>query len=90
MKKLILLLTLFIIGSCQNEEPQILSGTFIDNRDNQMYKTVQVGAQVWMAENLNFNVPNNSWYFLDDSTTYDESVGRLYNWESAKLAVPPG
>ena len=34
--------------------PEIEYGTLIDERDGRRYKTLQVGGQVWMAENLNY------------------------------------
>lgn len=57
-----------------------------DPRDNTIYPVVRIDGQVWMAENLHYNIegselnPNNP----------EEKYGRLYDCHSANIACPEG
>jgi len=61
---------------------------FVDSRDGNVYATVEIKSQLWMADNLNYREKNS--YCYDDSLLNCNIYGRLYTWGAAKRICPVG
>lgn len=82
------------------------TGSFTDTRDGNTYKTVKIGNQTWMAENLKYtncssciqitdnnawmNSNNNGWCYYNNDKNNASEYGVLYQWEIAENVCPTG
>lgn len=62
---------------------------FFDPRDGNIYQTIQIGNQCWMAQNLNFKIDEGCWDYLNNEGN-GEIYGKLYNREKALIVSPDG
>lgn len=93
LRKPILGIFLFLASACQKESPTtvvevpsaapvgILGGApLLDARDGHAYRTVRIGSQEWMAENLDLDPKDPGWSRANPNLI---AAQRYYTWPSA-------
>jgi uncharacterized protein (TIGR02145 family) len=90
----LLILGLFLLVACtsseriNNNKPE--TGTFTDPRDGKIYKTVKIGDQWIMAENLAYKPDKGNFWAYDNNDSNIAIYGYLYDWETAMNIAPEG
>ena len=87
-KFLIVLICIFLSVDCLakgDSAGRTKLNTLVDPRDGRHYKTVTIGKQTWMAENLNYATANS--YCYKDVADSCAKYGRFYTWAAAMDSV---
>jgi len=75
-------------GNAQGGCPNAMTSDNTVYCGGQVYRTVKIGTQTWMAKNLNYDVPGNGTDVCYGNVAANcAKYGRLYNWATA-MALP--
>ena len=64
------------------------TGKMTDSRDETEYRTVVIGNQTWLRDNLRYNISGSKCVEGDNANC--SKYGRIYSWDAAQNACPEG
>lgn len=85
MKLFFLYLLVLVFGTAYSQK----TDSIVDKRDGKTYRTVRIGNQTWMAENLVFKADSGC-KEVDPKNNSARVYGYIYHWRTARLACPEG
>lgn len=81
----------FSTESCKKDDDDVIVDppkVTVTDANGNVYNTVQIGTQTWMASNIKVNVQGAFHY--QNNAANSATYGMLYNWEGALAACPSG
>jgi len=95
---LIMVIFLLFASSCEKDDDTNVdsdgynseNNTLTDSRDGKVYKTVTIGEQIWLAENLAFAPSSGNYWAYDNDDANVGTYGYLYDWQTALNVCPTG
>ena len=70
--------------------PDVTYGEFLDERDDHVYKTVEIGNRIWLAQNLVFNTASGRTFSMTNSNSFALIGGFHYTLAAAADSLRTG